>query len=145
VLVIGFGPTGQAVADALAQCMGDVQVIDLNPRLLAEARRRGYRTHLGDAAHPEVLEHAAVQGAVAIAVTLPDPTAARRAIEHARALAPGARIFVRARYHIHVDGLRQAGAHAVVDEEEQMGRALASELVGELEGLGCGADEGEAE
>ena len=138
VLVIGFGPTGQAVAAALADCMNEVEVIDLNPSLLAEARQRGHRTHLGDATHPEVLEHAAVARALAIAVTLPDPRSARRVIEQARALAPGARVFARARYHVHGASLHEAGAHAVVDEEEQVGRALAAVLVEELQRTTCG-------
>lgn len=136
VIVVGFGPTGEAVASALASHGHDVRVVDLNPRLLAEARRRGYVTYLGDATHPEVLEHAAVARAVAVAVAIPDPTAGQRVIEQARAQAPGARVFARARYHLRVAALREAGAHAVVDEEEEVGRALAEALVRELAELG---------
>jgi voltage-gated potassium channel Kch len=133
VLVVGFGPTGQAVADALDARGMDVQVIDLNPHLLAEARRHGYRTQLGDATYPEVLEHVAVADAAAVAVTLPDPAAVLSVVEQARALAPGARVFARARYHVHGPAVRRVGAHGVVDEEEQVGRALAEALLEELE------------
>jgi len=141
VIVVGFGPTGQAVAGALIGCVPEVHVVDLNPHLLALARERGYRTHLGDGTHAEVLEHAAIERAVAIAVTLPDPTAVRTVIELARGLAPGSRVFARGRYHRHGDLLRRAGAHAVVDEEEQVGRALAAVLVEELRSAGCAPDE----
>ena len=141
-LVIGFGPAGQSVAFTLAGCLPEVEVIDLNPHLLAEARRHGFRTHLGDATHPEVLEHAAIHRALAIAVTLPDLEAVRRVVEQARALAPGARVFARSRYRVHCASLEQAGAHAVVDEEEQVGLALAAKLVEELERAGCGLESG---
>lgn len=141
-LVIGFGPAGQSVAFALAGYLPEVEVIDLNPHLLAEARRHGYRTHLGDATHPEVLEQAAIHRALAIAVTLPDPDTVRRVVEQARALSPGARVFARSRYRRHAESLRSAGAHAVVDEEEQVGVALAAKLVEELERAGCRVESG---
>lgn len=128
-LVVGYGPTGQAVARALAARGLEVHVIDLNRTSLAQARAIGYRTHVGDATYPEVLEHASVAGAVAIAVTLPDSRAAQAVVEQARALAPGARVFVRARYHVHGPALVRAGAHVVVDEEEQVGQALADAVV----------------
>ena len=66
--------------------------------------------------------------AVPLAVTVPDPTAARRTVEQVRALALGARVFVRARYHLHRNALAQAGAEIVVDEETLMGEALADVL-----------------
>jgi CPA2 family monovalent cation:H+ antiporter-2 len=139
VLVVGYGPTGQAVADSLVEIVGEVHVIDLNARLLAEARRNGHHPHLGDASHPEVLEHAAVDRALAIAITIPDPQSVRRIIEQARSLAPGARIFTRARYKTHVPRLVQLGAHAVVDEEQATGRELAGLLADELRSIGCDA------
>jgi len=136
VVVIGFGPTGQAVARALHSRGDSVHVLDLNARSIEEARRLGYHAHHGDAAHPEVLQHVGVERAVAIAVTLPDPEAARTVTEQVRAMASCARVFARSRYHIHGPRLQQAGAHVVVDEEEQVGRALAEALLSELDRLG---------
>jgi len=136
VLVVGFGPTGQAVAAALHRRGDQVHVVDLNPRSIEEARRLGYHAHHGDGCHPDVLEHVAVTRAVAIAVTVPSPDAARRVIEQVRALVPCPRVFVRSRYHIYSRMLQQAGAHVVVDEEEQVGRALAKEMTEALALLG---------
>jgi CPA2 family monovalent cation:H+ antiporter-2 len=135
VLVIGFGPTGQAVAAAIHERGDPVHVLDLNPRSIESARGLGYDAHVGNAEDPDVLEHLAVGRALAIAVTIPDPDAARRVLEQARALAPCARVFVRSRYNRHSRELRNAGAHVVVDEEQQVGSALARELVAGLEGL----------
>ena len=132
VLVIGYGPTGEAVGRRLQDAGREIHVVDLNRRLVERAQAHGHVAHLGDATHPEVLEHAAVARALAIAVTLPDPTAARETVEQIRALAPCARVFVRARYHLHRNALSEAGAEVVVDEEEQVGRALADLLAGAL-------------
>ena len=109
--------------------------IDLNPRLIELAKRSGYEAHLGDAEDPDVLEHLAVARALAIAVTTPDPDSARRMIEQIRAMASCARIFVRSRYHRQSRMLEQAGAHVVVDEEEQVGQALAKAFAAELDRL----------
>ncbi len=128
VVVVGYGPTGEAVGRRLQGTGLDVYVVDLNPRLVQRARSHGLHAHLGDATHPDVLEHVSVDTARAIAVTVPDPTAARRTVEQVRALALGARVFVRARYHLHRNALAQAGAEIVVDEETLMGEALADVL-----------------
>ena len=90
-MVVGYGPTGEAVGRRLKDAGFAVHVVDLNRRLLQGAVANGHTAHLGDATHPEVLEHAAVDRAIAIAVTLPDPSASRRSVEQVRALAPGAR------------------------------------------------------
>lgn len=128
VIIIGYGPTGEAVGRQLKDAGFEIRVVDLNPRLVARARGHGLEAELGDATHPDVLEHAGVAAALAVAVTLPDPTGARRTVEQVRIQAACARVFARARYHLHRDLLAQAGAETVVDEEEQMGQALADVL-----------------
>jgi len=132
VLVVGYGPTGEAVALHLHEAGWPVHVIDLNHRLVLRAQAHGLRAHFGDASHPDVLEHAAVARARAVVVTLPDPVASRRTIEQVRALAPGARVFARARYHLYRNALREVGAECIVDEEQQVGLALAAVLAGAL-------------
>ena len=134
VIVVGYGPTGEAVGRRLERAGLEVHVVDLNPRLVERARAHGLHAHLGDATHPDVLEHLSVATALAVAVTVPDPTAARRAVEQVRALASSARVFARARYHLHRNALAQAGAEVVVDEESLMGRELADVLAGALGG-----------
>ena len=53
-----------------------------------------------------------------------------------RSLAPDTAIIARARYHIHRWQLLLAGAHAVVDEEDEVGRRIASEVRRKLRTLG---------
>ncbi|GAB4367957.1 MAG: hypothetical protein Kow0062_00770 [Acidobacteriota bacterium] len=135
VLVIGWGPTGQAVGRRLRDEGFPVHVIDLNVRLAESARGEGFTAHVGDASHPDVLEHAAVERALAVAVTLPDPRAARSTVEQVRAQAPCARVFARARYNLYHRDLELAGAQVVIDEEAQVGRALAASLAESLDAM----------
>ena len=130
VLIIGFGPAGRIAAEALRGAPVRVRVLDLNPRIAAAARACGCIGHVGDATHPDVLLHAQVAAAAVVAVTLPDPAAARRVIRQVRAEAPRAQIIARARYHVSAEELRQAGADVVVDEEEEVGRRIGDALAG---------------
>jgi hypothetical protein len=70
-----------------------------------------------------------------VVVTLPDPTVARLVVQRVRGLAPKAYIIVRARYHVHRWQLDVAGAHAVVDEEDQVGASIAEEVLAHLGSL----------
>lgn len=127
LVVIGFGPCGEEVARRASEHCA-LGVLDLNEKLVKEARRRGHEAWVGDAAHPDVVDelHLAPDG-VAI-VTLPDPGAAESVTRLLRHRFPDARIVVRARYSRHRNRLASAGAHAVIDEERQIGEALAREV-----------------
>jgi CPA2 family monovalent cation:H+ antiporter-2 len=124
VVVIGFGPAGAAAATEARRSERETTVIELNPRLIDQARGQGFEVHLGDATHPEVLLHAHVSDAAAVAVTVPDHRAAARIIQLVRTLAPGALVVARSRYHLHTASLQEAGANHVVDEEREVGAML---------------------
>ncbi len=126
VVIVGFGPAGQRIAEALLpRYCSRVIVAELNRRSLDVARGYGLRTCLGDATRSEVLEQLALAQATAVVVTVPDPKAARRIIEGVRALAPGSFVIARARYHLYRWELLVAGAE-VVDEEDQVGLRIAA-------------------
>lgn len=127
VLVIGYGPAGRCVAEQLHRLSEPVEVLDLNAASLARAHDEGIHTHIGDASHPDILEHAGVRRARAVVVTIPDTRAARHIIERVRILAPDALIIARARYNMHIQDLLDSGAHLAVDEEWEVGRRLAEQ------------------
>ncbi len=127
VVVIGFGPAGQAVAHALYnQCRDQMAVIELSPRNAKTARHYGLSVHMGDATHLDVLERASINQAQVIAITIPDPTDCRTIIHLCRRLAPGAVIVARSRYHTYRWEFELAGAREIVDEEEQVGLRVAA-------------------
>ncbi|MEM7228089.1 MAG: cation:proton antiporter, partial [Planctomycetota bacterium] len=128
ILLVGYGPAGQAVAQSLREDDYDVVVVDLGTRSIKRAQEHGYAAYVGDASNPNVLEHLHVDRAYAIIITIPDPKAARSIILEARAQSPRVYIMVRARYHVHRLELVASGAHVVLDEEQCIGERLGVEL-----------------
>jgi K+:H+ antiporter len=128
LIIIGFGPAGQAVGRTLERQAERVTVIDLNPSTIRAAAQLGFHGHIGDAIHAEVLEHVGITTAAAAIVTVPDPAAARGIVKLIRSLAPDVHIIARARYHRYLADLQAGGAHEVIDEEWQTGARLAALL-----------------
>ncbi len=129
LVIVGFGPAGQRVAESL---MGEpdlpILVIDLFPSNIEHAEAYGLETHIGDATREEILDRAHVRTAAAVAVTVPDPGHARQIVQLVRSLSTDAVVVVRSRYHIHRWQLDVVGAHAVVDEENEVGVRIAAEV-----------------
>jgi CPA2 family monovalent cation:H+ antiporter-2 len=129
ILIVGFGPAGQCVAEDLMDArQSQMVVVDLNPDNIEAARRLGLKAHLGDATQRDILEHADILQARAVVVTTPDHATTRHLIHLVRDIAPDAFLVVRCRYHILHWELLSAGAHEVVDEEQQVGRRLAAQV-----------------
>jgi CPA2 family monovalent cation:H+ antiporter-2 len=128
IIIVGFGPAGQAVGETLYRRRRPTTVIDLNPNALRTASRLGFDAYLGDARSAEVLEHLNVGQALGVVVTVPSPHAARDIVRHVKAMAPKTRLVVRARYHVYRWELEFAGADVVIDEEQHVGTRLASEV-----------------
>jgi len=129
LVIVGFGPAGQRVAQLMmAERSLDIFVVELAGRTADLARGYGLRTLIGDATRDEVLERVHVRTAACVVITIPDPGTARHIIQQVRAHAPNTSIVVRARYHIHRWQLEMAGADAVVDEEEEVGIQIAAEV-----------------
>jgi CPA2 family monovalent cation:H+ antiporter-2 len=139
LVIVGFGPAGQRVAEVI---LGEpdlpIVVVELTPRTAEQAVAYGLEVYLGDATRDEVLEHLNIRNAAAVVVTLPDPRTARQVVQQVRALAPDTFIIVRSRYHVHRWQLDVAGAHAVVDEENEVGVRMAAEVTRRLRDLGQG-------
>ncbi len=128
IIVAGFGPAGIGAVDNLRKKRGErITVIDVNPKNAAAAKARGAEFIIGDAGNVEILEHAGVRCAKAVVVTLPDPEVSRRIILLCRDISPGVRVVARARYNIYAGAILDAGAAAIVNEEQHVGAMLAEE------------------
>lgn len=123
--IIGFGPAGQQVADALIEQGITPFVVELNPKTAALARHKDLDVFMGDASQSEILSHSGVGAATILVVTLPDPRTACAVIENIRLAAPHTTVIARGRYHISLGDLSKAGADFVVDEENVVGETLA--------------------
>jgi K+:H+ antiporter len=129
IMIIGFGPAGQRVAEELMADYRDrLVVLDLNIDNVKFAWRYGLSAVVGDATQTDVLEHAGVERAQVVVITVPTVAATRRLIHNVRHIASGAIVVCRSRYHIHRWELLRAGADAVIDEEDHVGHRMAKEV-----------------
>jgi CPA2 family monovalent cation:H+ antiporter-2 len=138
VVLVGFGPAGQAVAAHLRNERVPLVLIEWNPVLARRADAMGIDTIIGDATRTDVLTRAGVSTAKALAITVPDPAAARAITAHARAAARDAIIVTRSRYQRWNEDLLASGATSVLDEEAGVGLQVASELQKALDGTDFG-------
>jgi CPA2 family monovalent cation:H+ antiporter-2 len=125
VIVVGMGPAGRRVVEALRSESASILVLETNPATV-RAFSGQFPIRLGDARSADILDHAGIRQAQAVVVTTPDPAASRIIVSQVRAIAPGVRVICRARYHIYAEPLRRSGATLVVDEEEVVGERLAA-------------------
>jgi len=129
ILIIGFGPAGQRVAEGLISSFQDrIVVIDLNQDNIDIADRYGLQGVLGDATQTEILEQAGIIGAGVVVIALPDHNTTRQLIHHVRDLSPDSEIIVRCRYHLRHWELLIAGADVIADEEDEVGKQLAARV-----------------
>jgi CPA2 family monovalent cation:H+ antiporter-2 len=129
LIIIGFGPAGKRIAEALLEKQIHPRIIELNPKSARAAQDMGLGVYLGDATHTEVLLHAGIRKSAAVVVTVPDPQACRDIIRNVRLTAPGAAVIARGRYHISIKQLEAAGASSVIDEENVVGARMAQNVL----------------
>jgi CPA2 family monovalent cation:H+ antiporter-2 len=120
-VVCGFGNVGRELVLELRSRNFRCVVAEQNPYLLDQLRRAGVPYVYGDAANPAVLSACAIGRARLLAVTLPDPAAARLVLAHARRLAPHIDIIVRGGGRDDHEELINAGASEVVYPEFEAG------------------------
>ena len=142
IYVVGFGPAGQRVAEAMLNRTCNLQIIELNPASAHKAGAKGLDVHIGDASQIETLSEIGLKKACLVIVTVPDPGAARTIVKNVKVLSPQSTVIVRSRYHRSLDDLKAAGATLVVDEEMMVGKQLAEQietifLDSEREALAC--------
>ena len=135
VIMIGYGPAGEEATHLLQHAGIRVYVIDLNPNLAARARKAGIDTIVGNASQRDILEHAGIDNAAAVIVTIPDTEAVITAVAQARSLNPDAVIVVRARYERRSEEIRAAGADNVIGEESAVGTLLGTMAVSRITGM----------
>jgi Trk K+ transport system NAD-binding subunit len=118
IVVAGFGDSGRAAADALADSRAEVTVLDAEADADADV--------VGDARDPETLAAAGIADASALIVTVADDTTAIFVTLIARELNPDLYIVVRANEEVDVQKLYRAGGDYVQSLATVSGRMLAS-------------------
>jgi voltage-gated potassium channel Kch len=104
IILLGFFRTASSLLEELRlnqpALLTELLVVDFNPHVFAELRRRGVRVTYGDITRRETLEHAGVPGAKIIICTLPNSilkgATNLKLLRQLRELNPAARIVMHA-------------------------------------------------
>ena len=119
-----------------------VLVIDFNPKVMAELRRRGISSVYGDVAHADTLRHAGIEGAELVVCSITDDvlrgTSNLRMLRNTRATCPKAKVMLTTEHIPHALELYAAGADFVyiprLHSAPEIARILREGLAGGFEG-----------
>jgi CPA2 family monovalent cation:H+ antiporter-2 len=120
-VICGYGRTAQNLERVLKRRNFPYLVIDIDPRSLDSLRARGVPCIYGDAANLDILAQAQLERARVMAVTFPDPTAARLAVANARRINPRLNIVARVHRDEDTEALRELGVAEMVRPELEAG------------------------
>lgn len=121
VVICGHGDSGRELAEAVMRRGFRCLVVDLNPYVISDLRRREVPCVYGDASQPEVLQQCHLDSAQVLAVTIPELVAAQLTVSNARAINPRLDIIARAGGPESHGALKRAGAAEVVHPEFEGG------------------------
>jgi Kef-type K+ transport system membrane component KefB/voltage-gated potassium channel Kch len=128
VIIAGYGRVGTLIGAMLDEHKIPFIAVDGNVAITNAARKSEPRIYFGDASNPEFLQKCGLNSALALAVTMDNPTQAEEIVRMARAERADLKIIARARDERHAAILYQAGATEAVPEtleaSLQLGEAL---------------------
>ncbi len=117
LIIGGFGPIGQRIAEVLDRAGVSYTIIELNPDTVVEQLRRRRSIVFGDVSNLQVLESAGIAHADALVLTVPDEEAVLRSCAVARRRSPSIFIAVRTGLAAKSGAASDIGAdHVTVDE-----------------------------
>jgi CPA2 family monovalent cation:H+ antiporter-2 len=120
-VVLGYGQVGRTVCRALTTRNFPYVVIDSDYPVVRAARTGGVPIIYGDAGNVEVLHAANVDTAAVLVIAIPDPLAARQALEYGRGHNPRLEAVARAGSEPEAIELRRLGAGRVVIPQRELG------------------------
>ncbi len=129
IVIAGFGPVGQLVAEALRDREIPFVAIELNPDTVSGFLEKGIPIVYGDARSEVLLDRVGIEQARALVVAIPGFEIAEGVVRNVRMRRPGLPIYARAVFSAHLRGLADAGATFIVHDEKEAGRAILRELL----------------
>jgi hypothetical protein len=142
IVLLGFHRTASAFLHDLEKRHPDllprVLVVDFNPVVLDELRRRKVACVYGDLGNPDTLHHVGLQHARVAVCTIPDTllkgTTNRRILGHVRHIAPDARLVGTAETAAVEQALLADGAAAVLVPQRAAGASVLDDVLALVEG-----------
>ncbi len=126
VVVLGYGRSGQTVAQVLRSDGHTVLALDLDPDRVREARAAGQRVEFGDAARRETLTTLGLANAKALVMSFANTAVQLKVLHDVHELAPNLPVIVRTHDESGLAQLKAAGAADVVPELVEGSLMLAS-------------------
>jgi voltage-gated potassium channel Kch len=117
-IIVGFGLSGRATANALIARKVPLYVIERNAETVRRCSIAGLRIVEGDATDEQVLRRAGIETAVFFAATMPNEHAVLEMVGLARRLNPNVKILARCEYVSTGMKLTRRGADEVVIAEQ---------------------------
>jgi CPA2 family monovalent cation:H+ antiporter-2 len=121
VVIVGCGRVGGHIVDVLGRVGVPRLVVEADAARAEELQKHGVPVLFGDAANSEILDHAGLDRARALVVTIPDEAAAGLTVAGARRLAPKLPIVARATTQKGIRHLADLGAQDVIHPELEGG------------------------
>jgi len=132
-IVVGYGPAGRSVAEALDSKGITPVIVDLNVDTVNDLTAQGKAAVFGDSGKREILEAAGISRADYIIITIPMLENTVETATVAANLNPDIRILARARFLGDEGILKQIGVADVAFEEEEVARGLTESVLADLE------------
>ncbi|MDR3307055.1 MAG: cation:proton antiporter [Endomicrobium sp.] len=132
-IVVGYGPTGKQVVNALKEQNVKPVIIDINIDTINSLSAQGFCVVYGNSSQKEILFAAGIKNADYLIITTPSLTLTLETATLASSLNPKIRILARSRFLDHKENLKQAGVTQVAFEEAEVAKALTSLLLDDLE------------
>ncbi len=126
VIMLGYGRSGQTVAQVLRSEGHTVLALDLDPDRVREARAAGQRVEFGDAARRETLATLGLASAKALVMSFANTAVQLKVLHDVHELAPDLPVIVRTHDETGLAQLKSAGAADVVPELVEGSLMLAS-------------------
>ncbi len=124
VVVVGYGHAGRCVTDVLDRLEIPCLVVENDLAAAEEAEAAGLKVLVGDAANSEIMDHACLDAAGVLTVTIKQESSAELIVREARMAYPKLRIVTRADSEDGVAMMVEAGAGDVVRPELEGGIEL---------------------
>jgi monovalent cation:H+ antiporter-2, CPA2 family len=121
VVIIGCGRVGRHISEVLGRIGISRLVVESDVARAKRLQQLGIPVLFGDAANSEILSHAGLERARALAITVPDDAAALTIVAAARRLAPDLHVITRASTWEGARHLQDVGATAIVRPELEGG------------------------
>jgi CPA2 family monovalent cation:H+ antiporter-2 len=121
VVIVGCGRVGRHIAETLGRLQIPRLVVEADPARLTKLRELGVPVLYGDASSSEILDHASLDRARALVITLPDDASALAVAQRVRQDAPSLRMIARASTWDGARRLKSSGVDHVVRPELEGG------------------------